>query len=248
MGGETQDLRLTVTENDQRPAAIVTDGRTPKDVVIVMMRKPTLSLRVVYDGPGQSVDFFQWQLWSVTDSPSWNSASRSTGGGESLDPGGRATLPDLSPGRYVLDLKPDGSWIASSARLDGRETLDGPFTLEAGSSAELVVTLTNRRTSLEGVVRDAAGSTTAAVDVLIFSVDRQFWTPGSRRIRLVRPRSDGRYDVSNLPPGEYAVVAEQQIDPDDVDPAWLQSRLSGSARVTLSEGMKQELGVRVRQR
>jgi hypothetical protein len=226
--------------------AIVTDGRTPANVVVVMTRKPQLLLRVVYDGPGQSIDFFQWRLWKVMDSPAWNSASHSGGGGESLDAGGRATLPDLSPGRYVLDLKPEGSWIASSARLDGREILDGPFTLEAGATAELAVTFTNRRTSLEGVVRDAAGSTTAAADVLIFSVDRHFWTPGSRRIRLVRPRSDGRYEVSALPPGEYAVIAQEQVDPDDVNPDWLESRLPGSARVTLIEDATQQLSLRVR--
>ena len=227
-------------------AAIVTDGKTPSSVTIEFVRKPTVSLRTAYDGPGQSIDFLQWRLWKVTDSRGWNSASLSTAGGESLDAEGRATLPDLNPGRYVLDLKPDGSWIASSAKLNGQEILDGPFTLEPGSSAELVVILTSRRTSLEGVVRDAAGPATAGADILIFSVDRQFWTPGSRRIRLVRPRSDGRYDLTGLPPGEYAVVAEQQIDADDVDPEWLQSRLTGSSRVTLIEGTKQALAIRVR--
>jgi hypothetical protein len=230
---------VRVIDIEPRPA---TAG--PTTSLTVAAQTASVSVQAVFDGPGDGTRFFEWRLWRVPDSLAWNAVTY--GAGSSLNDGERPTPTKLRAGRYTLAIKPWGGWIASSARLAGQDVLDGPFTLQPGSSAELVVTLTSRRTSLEGVVRDAAGAPTADADVLVFSVNREFWTPASRRIRLVRPRSNGRYDVSGLPPGEYAVVAEQQIDPDDVDPVWLQARLPGAARVTLVEDQGQELAVRVR--
>jgi hypothetical protein len=227
---------------------VVTDGRSPASVTIDVARKPAISLRTSADGPGQKPQFVQVRLWNVTDGGAWNQVTLARASGTWLDPEGRATLSDLRPGRYVLAFRPEGQWIAASARLDGREILDGPFVLEANTAPEVVITFTSRRTSLDGIVRDGAGAPTAAADVLVFSVNREFWTPASRRIRLVRPRSNGRYDVSGLPPGEYAVIAQDEIDADEVQPDWLQSRLAGAVRVTLVEDQAQTLDVRVRAR
>ncbi len=225
-------------------AEVVTDGRTPAVVTIVAAQKVSVSVKAVFDGLGEGTRFFEWQLWRVANGSSWSQATYGTG--SSLSEGEPPRAEILLTGRYALTIKPWGSWIASSGRLGGREVLDGPFLLEPGSSSELVITFTSRRTSLEGMARGTAGTPTAEADILVFSVNPEFWTPASRRIRILRPRSNGRYDVTGLPPGEYAVVAEQRIDPDDVNPVWLEARLKGAARVTLTEDKKQELTVRVR--
>jgi hypothetical protein len=225
---------------------IKTDGRTPASVTIEFARKPSVSVVVALEGPGQAARGFSWKLFAVGDSPAWNSATSYDGSWADLDAAGHARLPDLRPGRYVLRIDPGGTWVAGSAQLDGRDVLDEPFTLAPGSMNEMLVTFTKRATSLEGVVRDGAGRTTAVADVLIFSAERRFWTPGSRRIRIVRPRSNGFYEATGLPAGEYAVVAMSEVDPDSVNPDLLQLLLSTAARVTLVDDAKQQLSLRVR--
>ena len=85
---------------------------------------------------------------------------------------------------------------------------------------EIVLTLTDRLTRVTGIVRDGLHRPTADATVVVFSTDRQFWSARSRRIRVVRPSSDGTYDVIGLPAGEYAVAAlhdlplEQRLDPE----------------------------------
>ena len=232
-----------VADIEVRPA---TPNRPPVSDNTDLTRPAELTARVTLVGPGQSASGFSWTLFDVGSSPGWNSAVFAGGTWVDLDATGRASIRDLSPGRYVLQVDTHGTWIASSALLDSRNVLDEPFTLEPGTTSELLVTLTKSATSLEGVVRNRAGNTAAGADVLIFSTDRRFWTPASRRIRLVRARTDGHYDVPLLPPGDYAVVALDDVDPDSVNPDRLQSLLAGAARITLLEGQTQSLSVRIR--
>lgn len=127
---------------------------------------------------------------------------------------------EASPSPHILTVDVTG-WHARSAMVDGRDVLDVPFVPSA--KHEIILTLTDRFTRVTGIVRDGLGRPTADATVVVFSADRQFWTARSRRIRVVRPSSDGTYEVIGLPAGQYAVAAledlpvKQPLDPEFVE-------------------------------
>jgi hypothetical protein len=120
-----------------------------------------------------------------------------------------------SPLIFTVDVS---GWHARSATVDGRDALDVPFVPAPGQ--EIVLTLTDRFTRVTGIVRDGLDRPTAEATVVVFGADRQFRSARSRRIRVVRPSSDGTYEVIGLPAGQYAVAAlpdlpiEQALDPE----------------------------------
>ena len=52
--------------------------------------------------------------------------------------------------------------------------------------------------------------------VLLFSVDADQWGQDSRRIRIVRPDKNGRFQARGVPPGEYFATALEFVE----DGAW----------------------------
>jgi hypothetical protein len=70
----------------------------------------------------------------------------------------------------------------------------------------------------------------------VFSADRAAWFPNSRRIVALRPYSDGRYRIRNLPPGDYFVVAHDDLEPGGwFDPFTLEELVPLASRITIAE-------------
>jgi hypothetical protein len=129
--------------------------------------------------------------------------------------------------------------------VDGRDALDVPFTV-ADKPVELVITAIDRRTMLRGVVRQGP-TVTSEPTVVVFAEDQQYWTARSRRIRTVRPRSDGVYEITGLPVGSYLITAVDDIPAGGVTgPAFLATLISTAERVTIGEGGPVVLDIPVR--
>lgn len=131
-----------------------------------------------------------------------------------------------------------GGFVLKSAMLNGADIADVPLDLKAGAEIkDLVVTFTDKITKLSGVVEDQAGKPIIGFPIVVFSTNAAHWTFGSRRIAEARPASDGAYKVLGLPAGEYYVCALTDLDPNDLyDPAFLEQLVSGSFKITLTEG------------
>jgi hypothetical protein len=150
--------------------------------------------------------------------------------------------------------------------------LDRSFTIAPGQSLRnIVVTFTDKRTSLDVRVTDDNGQPTTEYVALAFPVDKDRWTPNSRYIQTfsppapemlsfmaqqrqsssatpgvaqVPPRRDG---FLNLPPGEYYVIAVSDVDREATrDPATLAELAADATRVTLAEGEKGVVDLRVK--
>jgi hypothetical protein len=130
-----------------------------------------------------------------------------------------------------------GGHSLASAVFGGQDILDIPLEMTgAPGPGDGLVTLTTKTTELAGAIQDAAGHPASGVTVIVFPSDERFWTPESRRIQGVRPATDGRYQVRNLPPGDYRVVVVSDVEPGRwFDPAFLR-QLGGSAMITLGGG------------
>jgi hypothetical protein len=129
------------------------------------------------------------------------------------------------------------AFLLRSAVFGGQDVLDIPLELSGQDQPSGgVVTFTTRVTSVSGAVHEASGQPASGVTLIAFPADERLWTPGTRRIQAVRPGSDGRYVMRNLPPGEYRLATASDVEPGQwFDPAFLRG-LAGSGTVTVAEG------------
>jgi hypothetical protein len=163
---------------------------------------------------------------------------------------GTIEITNLLPGSYQVGMTlPEEvaeQWWLRSAMNSGRDLLDAPMELAAGGALEVVFTLSDRRPALSGVVYDADERLTADAVLVMFSDDRAHWRRESRRVRTVRPATDGRYEVNDIPPGEYLVAAVRRMQPDAWrQPAFLERLAAGAVRVVLGEAEQKTQNVRV---
>ena len=151
---------------------------------------------------------------------------------------------EILPGVYLLQVElPDDErargWRLDTATADGLDILDAPLKL-SGSSPEVttvVLTFTNRETSLSGLLETAPGRPAIDHTILAFSTNRDWWRAPYRRVRTARPDTKGEYRFSDLPPGEYFLVALTDLAPDDWrDPMFLDGAASQALRVMIAPG------------
>jgi hypothetical protein len=165
----------------------------------------------------------------------------------SIQPDGTFRFDGIGPGTWrVTGVLPTG-WSLRSAILNGRDTLDAPLEVKSGQPvSDLTLTLTSRPTELAGTLSDAAGRPTSEYSMLAFSTDRALWTVPRRVSGAVRLSSDGRYRIVGLPPGDYYVTAISDFEPAQLgDPSFLESLVSASAKVTLGEGERKDLVLKI---
>jgi hypothetical protein len=157
----------------------------------------------------------------------------------------------VPPGEYRLDASPAGSrasdWTLSSVTLNGAELLDRGVTVRAGQDvADVRLTFTDRPTSIAGRLLDRLGRPAPEFVVVVFAADRQYWTSNSRRVRSLRPATDGRYGTRGLPPGEYLVGAVTDLEPADLEDASFLELLAASAtRVVLEPASNRTLDLQI---
>jgi hypothetical protein len=150
------------------------------------------------------------------------------------------------PGMHSLDVVAPAPWTVKSAVAGGVDVADVPFQVPLVPPGELVITMTAQVTELSGQVLSKDGSPTFECAVVVFSVDERYVWPGSRRVRLLQPDTDGRFVLANLPPGEYFVAAAD-VGPDDVaEPATLTALRQGAVRISIAAGEKKSVTVRTR--
>jgi hypothetical protein len=153
-------------------------------------------------------------------------------------------LTDIGPGNYSLRvlLPPNmiaAGWWARSAAWQNVDLFDRDSEIRPGASIDGVdVVLSDRRTVVKGVLSLAAtGQPVADYVIVAFSADRQHWRRRGRRTQIVRPATDGTFEIINLPAGDYLLAVTRSIDPNGpLTATFLESLASQSVRITLAEG------------
>jgi hypothetical protein len=80
----------------------------------------------------------------------------------------------------------------------------------------------------------------------MFSADPTAWYSQSRRIRSIPADTDGSYSIKTLLPGDYLVIAVDDVEPGEwFDPAFLQRLVPAATKITIAEGEKKVQNVRV---
>ena len=163
---------------------------------------------------------------------------------------GTFTLTGAAPGLYKLTSMPPATpagWMLRSAIVNGVDSLDVPFEVKPNQPIDgAIITFTDHPTELSGTLQTPAGVPTSNYFIIVFATDKKFWTPSSRRIVMARPGTTGRYTLRNLPPGTYSVAAVTDVEPNAwFDPAFLEQLVGTSIRVTLAEGEKKPLDLKI---
>jgi len=161
---------------------------------------------------------------------------------------GTFEIDGILPGIYgMTPVSAPAGWSLRSVTIEGRDILD--FPLEIGATGDVggaVVTLTDRQTELAGTLQSAANVPAPDYFVVVFSPDRAYWRPASRRVRFTRPGTDGRYTLAALPAGDYLVAALTDLEPADLlDESFIERLISSALPVRLGEGEKKTLDLRL---
>ena len=157
----------------------------------------------------------------------------------------------VSPRRYQIDVRPDEGWrvksILRSTTGNDIDHADVPLVVEPGvSPSDIVVTLTKAASKLTGVLSDELGRAATGFHVVVFSGDRRYWVPRSRRIQAVRPDSDGAFAVTGLPAGDYLIAALTDLEEGEwFDPALLESLVPAGIRVRVADGLPIVQNIRI---
>jgi len=227
---------------------LTVDGHTLAPLALVLQPAMTLTGRLVASGAGTPPDFTRVRI-SAAAASSQSPERNAQVSPAKVDASGRFTVNGFIPGRYRLNVAGVASpWKVASAGVGGRDAMDLP--LEVRSTDDLtgmVVTLTDRSTTVSGRLQDANGQPGPNFTVVVFPSDNRYWLPQARRIQATRPGTDGRYSVHGLPPGDYRVAVVPDVEPGQwYDPAWLQSVIAQSIAFTLAEGQQLTQDLRVK--
>ena len=219
------------------------------DVPLTLERGAPITGRVVFEGTQPTPAELQSLSFRLT--PPRANAATTVSVVAQVGADGSFKLASVAPDSYRFaetwnNAGTSGKWAIKSATANGREAFEAPLRVNANEPIEWTITYTDRPTLLSGTFQDRSGRAATDYDVLVFSSDRKYWTPGSRRFRMTRPATDGAYSISGLPAGEYLIAALTDLEPGEWnDPTLLERLVPFSIKVTLRDGELTTQDVRI---
>jgi len=230
-------------------SAVDVGPRDATGVIVTMQRAVSLSGRIVMETaaatPGNPAPQAPIMLEAADGSRALGML-RSTP--DRSDPSA-FTFEGLMAGQYFL--RPI-TGLVKSIVWDGRDMTTTPFDATTGRDfTGVTITMTDKRITLTGVVRDDRGIPAKDAVVIAFPAEREQWTNfgfNPPRIRAYPAGTTGTYRYQNLPAGDYLLVAVPSVQ----NEAWKNSRfLEAAARaatpVTLAWGETKSADLKVSQ-
>lgn len=168
-----------------------------------------------------------------------------------MKPDGTWEVRGIPPGLFLwqVSLPPAmvKDWWLRSAVLNGRDLLDAAIDVQPGQDLSgIEFTLTDRHNELSGTLTTAEGKAATDYFIIVCPSDPTLWTPRSRRVKSLRPSSNGAFSVKDLPAGEYVIAALTDVAPGEWnDPQWLASVAPSGAKITIVNGEKTVQNLRV---
>ena len=160
---------------------------------------------------------------------------------------GTFDIAGVLPGTYQLaPIGQPAGWWPKSAMLAGVDLLDVPLEMASSDVAGVDITLSNLHSQITGQLLQPGGAPASGYFVVAFSANRAHWTPQSRRLRSVRPGTDGRFLLDDLPAGEYYLAALTDADSDDWQSReFLDQVRAAAVRITLGDGERKTQALRI---
>jgi hypothetical protein len=152
------------------------------------------------------------------------------------------------PGRMRLNIAGGaGGFNIHAVRLNGTDVTDTGVEFKANEDiGGLEVELTNKLTTISGLVTNARGEPVKDYSAIAFAQDREKWKVFGRYQGMGRPDQDGRFKISGLPPSDYYIIALDTIDPgQQTDPEFLDAIRTKATAVTIREGETRTVDLKI---
>jgi hypothetical protein len=140
----------------------------------------------------------------------------------------------LGAGEYVIRPSLPGTTVVRIVA-NGQDVTTRTIDTSSGDITGVVVTMTTKATTISGSVRDVTGPG-QQTSVVAFPVEKRQWSRYGLTPLTIKAASfvGPRYKLTDLPPGEYFVVAvDAAFGGAWRDPAWLEAASRVGTRVTL---------------
>lgn len=171
-------------------------------------------------------------------------------GAAAFDPrDGTFVCDDVPPGVWTIAVSGVASpWIVKGVFQAGRDVTDTGIESRPGTGIEdLKVLMTARPSHVTGTVESSSGTALNDYAVVAFPTDKALWRTQSRRIRVVRSDTAGRYAIDGLPAGSYFLAATADVDDGEwYEPAFLDGLKPGAVSVTIGDGDTVSQAIRVK--
>ncbi len=130
-----------------------------------------------------------------------------------------------------------GEWSTKSISVNGTDVTDAGIEFRNADVDGIEIVLTQQKTDLSGRVTDSRGATVNNATVIAFADDPDKWSPMTRRVQSAQLDQEGRFRIERLPPGDYLVVAVDELEPgEEFDPELLEQFRRLATRATLRDG------------
>jgi protocatechuate 3,4-dioxygenase beta subunit len=154
----------------------------------------------------------------------------------------------MQPGTNMVRMLSMPAGMALKAvRVGGVDVTDTGFDVKPNENVRgIEVELTSHPTMVSGRVTDSRGAPSTDCTVVVFARDERKWEGASRYIGTARPDQDGKFQVSGLPPGDYDVVAVDNLEPGQSgDPDVLSRIRDRAAGLSLGDGETKVLDLKL---
>ena len=218
---EAQSAGETETNRPLVGRQIIALGNGDLDRVILEM-KPGIEMRgsVIVEGSPVS----SWPRISLTPTEGLNNLDFAT-----MDEDGHFALTGLEPAQYRVNVSsiPPPMFV-KSIRFNGQDIVDALVDLGSAATASLDIVISDRLSSISGIVTDSSGAPVGLATVLAQSRKTEF-------PRRTETDENGRFSFARVPPGEYIMMASKLFGPGQLGPSELFEKL-GKA-ITVGEGV-----------
>lgn len=138
-------------------------------------------------------------------------------------------------------------WYLKSVLYDGQDVIDSGIEFSPGRNYDgIQVVFTQRTTDLSGALTDDRGKPVLDATVVVFPANRERWSYQSRYVRTLRPDTNGRFSLKNLPPDDYLIIAVQNLEQGQgSDPEFLARAREEAKPFSLGEAETKVVDVRL---
>ena len=242
-GSYTLSARMNAQEGTPlwANANVDVEGQPISGVTLALQEGLTISGRFAFEMDGVDAPTMMTRA-RVNLLPAGNSGVMFGTGTTEVNASGAFTMTGVIPGQYRASAAfntPEVNWILKSAVIKGKDALDVPFDLAHGDAiTDAVFTFTNKTQELSGTLQDASKRPAPDFTVVVFPADKSLWG-STRRVRTVRPDTNGKFTFTNLPSGAYRIAAVLDIGTEELrDRSLLEELAAASLAFTLADGEK----------
>jgi len=245
---EVSPLRTEPNDSEFVSFPISVDGLDTTDLTISMKHSGIVTGRVVWEGRSPQ-PFATLRITPGAADPRMTAATvvLASEGSGTVDAKGNFSIIGVHRNvvfrtSFVGRAEP---WSLKAVRFGGADITDTGYDV-SGDLHGIEIVMTDRGTRVSGTAKDARYQQVTDYAVVFLPKEEKLNVSPTRFIQTARPDQQGRYEIKDLPPGQYVVMAVESLSRDGhYDPAFQKRMSSIATPLTLKEGQQLELDLQL---